>query len=261
MNDRNEVAGRIVYITLTAMAVVILCVTLYTFFGAARRQTEGKTSPETTGAKETTAPVTLAPHQKDPVRQPEETDEVPGKKTEADDPAGEDSQKEIDKEPEESAQPVDGTPLGSRVLLWPVTGPVSKAHDLSTTVFSLTMNDYRVHCGVDIEGFLGDAVRACGAGVITQIEQDPFMGTCVTMDLGGGLCAVYRNLSEALPDGLAVGTVCTAGQTIGAIGESAALEYADAPHLHFELQMNGTPIDPLSMLDPAGAGQPVYSEP
>ena len=57
---------------------------------------------------------------------------------------------------------------------------------------------------------------------------------------------VYANRTE-MPT-VAAGDTVTAGQTIGAVGDTALLEVGSAPHLHFEVLKNGDPVNPIDYL-------------
>ena len=106
------------------------------------------------------------------------------------------------------------------------------------------MQDYRVHSGIDIACEAGSNVIAFTDGVITSVSDDYFYGTTIVITHEQGVTSSYMNLSETLPDSIVVGAEIKAGQTIGYVGNTARIESKDAPHLHFELYVNGTPIDP-----------------
>lgn len=118
--------------------------------------------------------------------------------------------------------------------------------DFSDTVlvFSQTMKDYRTHLGVDITGELGQEVMAVADGVVTNVWQDPFMGTCVSIEHTGNAISYYKNLDPVVKEGIVIGASVKAGDVIGAVGESAMNEVAQDPHLHFELKVNDKHVDP-----------------
>ena len=134
------------------------------------------------------------------------------------------------------------------VFLAPLDGVVSKYHDVATPVYSITMNDWRVHQGIDIAATLGDGVKATAKGTVKEIWQDPFMGHCLSIDHGNGVVSIYKNLAETLVDGVVVGKTLEAGEVFAAVGESASVESADSPHLHFEMEVDGKAVDPLSYI-------------
>ena len=126
----------------------------------------------------------------------------------------------------------------------PVSGNIIIDYSDSVPVFSQTMNDYRTHLGVDILAPLGTEVTAVADGVITNVWQDPFMGTCITVEHSGNAVSVYKNLDPDVKDGIIIGASVKAGDIIGAVGESAMNEIAEEPHLHYELKVDGKHVDP-----------------
>lgn len=130
----------------------------------------------------------------------------------------------------------------------PVNGYISKDYSMDMPVFSLTMNDYRTHSGLDIQASVGSAVAAVAEGEVTKRYTDPFMGVCIEVTHGGGLVSKYMNLGEEYPKDAEVGCKVYGGQTIGCVGESAAVEAADTSHLHFELLQDGKNVNPLDYI-------------
>lgn len=183
-----------------------------------------------------------------PATQPAQTEDAIG--TQPDQPGV-----EIPEQTEPSVPTV--TPISWHL---PVSGGVlSKGHDLKTQVYSQTMNDYRVHCGVDLQVSLGDEVKAVADGVIGNIYADPFEGTCIRLLHKDGYVSVYKNLCPELIAGLKEGDSVAGGQTIATVGESAIIEICDEAHLHLEVYLNGHAIDPMSVL-PYDANEVIYSE-
>ena len=126
----------------------------------------------------------------------------------------------------------------------PVNGEISIDFSDTVPVFSETLNDYRTHLGVDISANLGDEVLAVASGVVTNVWDDPFMGTCVSIEHSGNAVSIYKNLDPDVADGIIIGASVEGGDLIGAVGESAMNELASEPHLHYELKVNGTHVDP-----------------
>lgn len=130
-------------------------------------------------------------------------------------------------------------------LSLPVSGVLSSKHDPELQVYSPTMNDYRVHLGIDINTTEGAAVYAAADGTVEKVWEDPMMGYCIAIAHGADSCTVYKNLAKTVAEGVAEGAKVNEGQLIGAIGDSAMLEVAHEPHLHFEMTVSGIQIDPL----------------
>ena len=127
----------------------------------------------------------------------------------------------------------------------PVSGKVSEYHDPKLQVYSDTMNDYRVHLGIDIATEAASPVYAAADGTVSKIWKDPLMGYCVAISHSGDSVTVYKNLANTLPSGIEEGIKVKAGQQIATVGESALTEIAEVPHLHFEMTVGGILVDPL----------------
>lgn len=146
--------------------------------------------------------------------------------------------------PEDTEKP--GTEDAAKIpeMIVPITGSLAKPHDESLPVYSQTMGDFRTHTGVDIAAAVGDSVLSVANGTVKEIYEDPFMGTSVAIAMNGDTVAIYKNLGS-IADGLTVGATVAAGDAIGTVGESAMIEIADEPHLHFELTVGGSAVDPM----------------
>lgn len=127
----------------------------------------------------------------------------------------------------------------------PVNGVLSKGHDSEVQVYSTTMNDYRVHLGLDIVTAEDAPVYAAADGKISRIWNDVWMGYCVAIEHSGNAYTIYQNLASTLPEGIVEGATVRAGQLIASVGDSAALEIAEEPHLHFEMTVGDLAVDPL----------------
>ncbi len=152
-----------------------------------------------------------------------------------------DDDNDDNKEPEDNPQP-------QPIYKAPCAGGLQKDYSEDVLVFSPTMNDHRVHLGIDISGKVGDPVYAFSDGTIEKVFSDPFMGKTIVIDHGNGLKSYYMNLAENVADGIEAGKKVTAGTLIGAIGETAIIECAESPHLHFELRLEDKRIDPTTYI-------------
>ncbi|MBQ9544259.1 MAG: peptidoglycan DD-metalloendopeptidase family protein [Clostridia bacterium] len=131
----------------------------------------------------------------------------------------------------------------------PVTGKILNGYSDDVLVYSVTMNDYRVHNGVDLAAPAGTPVLCFTDGTVGDVYEDPLMGCTVVVDHADGLRSVYQNLDADLPDGISVGKALKTGDVIGLVGESALIECSLDPHLHFELIKNSLSVDPGEYLD------------
>ncbi|MBO5305372.1 MAG: M23 family metallopeptidase [Clostridia bacterium] len=131
----------------------------------------------------------------------------------------------------------------------PVSGTLTKPHDAEKQVFSNTMNDYRVHLGVDIETAASAPVYAAADGTVAEVWEDPLMGQCIAVSHGGDAVSIYKNLATEVAEGIEAGSEVKCGQLLAYVGETAMTELADEPHLHFELTVAGLQVDPLEYFD------------
>lgn len=121
----------------------------------------------------------------------------------------------------------------------PVDAPITslfgpRVHPIFGTV--------RMHTGIDFGAASGTPIRAAAAGRVVQAGAMSGYGNVVVIDHGGGLATLYAHQSRVA---VAAGTQVQAGQVIGYVG---ATGYATGPHLHFEVRINGTPVDPMPYL-------------
>ena len=108
----------------------------------------------------------------------------------------------------------------------------------------------RFHNGIDIAAAYGANVEAAGTGRVAFAGVQGGYGETIVIDHGGGRQTRYAHLSERL---VQAGDSVQAGQIVGRAGSSGR---STGPHLHFELLMNGTPVDPRSALAGGGLGTP-----
>lgn len=132
------------------------------------------------------------------------------------------------------------------VFAMPVAGSVITAYSADKPVYDKTMGDWRVHDGVDISANEGTPVKACAAGVVSEIRTDDMLGQEIIITHAGGLKSIYANLTSQVT--VKKGQHVDVGDTLGAIGETAQGEVAVKPHLHFEMTRHGVDVDPLAVV-------------
>lgn len=118
-------------------------------------------------------------------------------------------------------------------LAWPAPGAV-------TSPFGQRWG--RMHTGIDIGSSTGAPIVAAAAGTVLVAGWGDGYGNTVVIDHGGGVATLYGHQSSI---GVAVGQSVTRGETIGAVGSTGR---STGPHLHFEVRINGSPVDPLGYL-------------
>ncbi len=153
---------------------------------------------------------------------------------------------------DEPDSPTGVTPVDPSTVLpefaSPAIGILGMKHDIDMPVYSKTMDDWRVHCGVDIVTAAGDKVMAAADGVVESVSEDPMYGTTVVISHNGGAKSIYGNLASELAEGIAVGYEIKCGEIIGCVGDTATLELAEEPHLHFQMTIGGKQVDPMDYI-------------
>jgi len=103
-------------------------------------------------------------------------------------------------------------------------------------------NGQETHPGIDIAVPIGSPVRASGGGTVLQTGEEAEYGVFVLLEHPGGYQTMYGHLSRVT---VATGQAVDAGQVIGLSGNSGR---SSAPHLHFEIRLDGQPIDPRTLV-------------
>jgi murein DD-endopeptidase MepM/ murein hydrolase activator NlpD len=122
---------------------------------------------------------------------------------------------------------------GSGQLIWPVNGPV---------VSPFGMRWGRLHAGVDIAVPSGTAIRAADSGTVALMGWVGGYGNYTCVQHTGSLSTCYAHQSSfATSNGASV----SQGQVIGYVGCTG---HCFGDHLHFEVRLNGSPVDPMGYL-------------
>ena len=134
---------------------------------------------------------------------------------------------------------VGALPTGGGQLLWPANGPMTSGYGYRTHPI---FGDGRMHTGIDIGAAYGAPVIAADAGVVAYVGVMSGYGNVIVVDHGGGLATTYNHLSAF---GVSSGQSVGRGVPIGNVGCTG---YCTGPHLHFEVRINGSPVDPMPYL-------------
>jgi len=126
----------------------------------------------------------------------------------------------------------DSTP-SSAGLIWPVNGPV-------TSPFGWRWG--RMHEGIDIGVGYGTPIHAAASGTVIYCGWESGYGNLTVLDNGGNLATAYGHQSSIA---VACGQHVNQGDVIGYVGCTG---HCFGPHLHFEVRINGGPVDPLGYL-------------
>jgi murein DD-endopeptidase MepM/ murein hydrolase activator NlpD len=131
-----------------------------------------------------------------------------------------------------SYRPPAATPSASG-FIWPVSGPV-------TSPFGMRWG--RMHTGIDIGVPYGTPIQGAASGQVIYAGWMDGYGNLVFIDHGRGISTGYAHQSSIA---VSNGQTVTQGQVIGYVGCTG---HCFGPHLHFEVRVNGSPVDPLGYL-------------
>jgi murein DD-endopeptidase MepM/ murein hydrolase activator NlpD len=118
-------------------------------------------------------------------------------------------------------------------LIWPVNAPV-------TSPFGWRWG--RMHQGIDLGAAEGTPIKAAASGTIIYCGWESGYGNLTVIDHGGNLATAYGHQSSIA---VACGQQVAQGELIGYVGNTG---HSTGPHLHFEVRINGEPVDPLGYL-------------
>ena len=133
----------------------------------------------------------------------------------------------------------------SGVIVYPTSKNIIKKYSGENPVFSKTLNDWRVHNGIDLAAEQGSKVKSITSGKVKEIFNDAMFGTTMVIEHDGGFTAYYSGLGETTL--VKVDDKVEAGQEIASINNIPS-ESADGYHLHLSIKKDGKFVDPVEVL-------------
>lgn len=131
-------------------------------------------------------------------------------------------------------------------LSWPLPGYYRLSSDYNHVRVIYGVRD--VHRGMDLPAPAGTPIYAAARGQVSTIAHWSY-GTCVKIDHGSGLVSIYGHMIARYVEN---GQMVEKGTQIGGVGSTGN---STGNHLHFEVDLNGSPVSPRNYLDPAVVGQ------
>lgn len=128
---------------------------------------------------------------------------------------------------------------GSGVFVWPTSGPITSPFGYRIhPIFGTQI----YHSGIDIGVDTGTPIVAADSGVVIEADWLGGYGYAVVIDHGNGLSTLYGHNSELA---VSPGQSVQQGQVIAYAGSTG---YSTGPHCHFEVRVDGSPVDPMGYL-------------
>ena len=124
---------------------------------------------------------------------------------------------------------------GTGQFAWPIPGYTTLSSDFGTVRYIYGVKD--VHRGMDVPAPAGTPIYAAADGVVSTKAHWSY-GTCVKISHSPSLVTIYGHMS-ARAAGITDGVFVTKGQLIGYVGSTGN---STGNHLHFEVNVNGTPV-------------------
>ena len=125
----------------------------------------------------------------------------------------------------------------------PLSNTVQKIFSADAPLYSETMRDWRLHTGTDFAGEENQIVKSTARGTVAEIREDPMWGSVIVIDHGVGVLSRYCGVKASV----SVGDKVEASTPIGTL-VSIPCESAQILHLHFEMSVDGVPIDPVEAI-------------
>ena len=135
----------------------------------------------------------------------------------------------------------DGSRYVGGKFLWPSTNSYRITSPYSMRVHP-TLGVYKQHTGIDIGASYGTNVLAAADGTVIIAGWNNAYGNYVVINHGGGVTTLYGHNSSLT---VSKGQKVSRGQVIAKVGSTG---YSTGPHIHFEVQVNGSPVNPMSYL-------------
>jgi murein DD-endopeptidase MepM/ murein hydrolase activator NlpD len=132
--------------------------------------------------------------------------------------------------------------LASTPSIMPTPGWISS--QFSQSRFHPVLHLNRPHEGIDLSAPMGAPIIAPAAGRVLSVTYEPGYGNTFQIDHGNGIVTKFAHCSRIV---VHVGQQVTRGQLIATVGNTGL---ATGPHLHYEVHVNGKPVDPLKYVLP-----------
>ncbi|MGE9984600.1 M23 family metallopeptidase [Desulfovibrio sp. SGI.169] len=127
--------------------------------------------------------------------------------------------------------------LASMPSIWPAVGFVSSSFGMRRSPFGGGGGQF--HKGLDISNRIGTPIVASAHGTVTLAARDGAYGNSVEINHGGGIVTKYGHMQRCT---VQPGQWVKRGETIGYIGMTGR---TTGPHLHYEVRLNGVPVNPM----------------
>lgn len=128
---------------------------------------------------------------------------------------------------------------GTGQMMYPIVAPITSPFGYRTHPI---LGHQRFHAGIDFGADYGTVIYAADSGNVVFSGWYGGYGNTVIIEHGNGISTLYAHSSELY---IAEGQAIQKGQPIATVGSTG---FSTGPHLHFEVRINGEPVDPIQYL-------------
>jgi murein DD-endopeptidase MepM/ murein hydrolase activator NlpD len=132
-----------------------------------------------------------------------------------------------------------GSGVGTGDMTWPVNGPIVSPYGYRIHPI---LGYRKLHTGIDFAVGYGTPIRAADSGMVIYATWMSGYGNVIVIDHGRGISTLYAHQSSLAAGS---GVLVSRGQVVGYVGSTG---FSTGPHLHFEVRVNGDPVDPMGYL-------------
>lgn len=131
-------------------------------------------------------------------------------------------------------------------LKWPIVGNVLLNFSMDKTIYFPTLDLYKYSPAIVIEAAEGTPVTAATNAIVTDVYCDDEIGNAVVMNIGGGYELTYGQLDKIA---VSKGEGVKAGELVGYVATPTKYYSIEGSNVYFKLTKDGTPVNPLSILE------------
>ena len=130
-------------------------------------------------------------------------------------------------------------------LLWPTVGNILINYSMDSPVYFSTLEQYKYHPAIVIQGKEGQNIMAAARGRVTKIEKTEELGNVITMELGNGYEVIYGQLGNLQ---VKEGDLVEKGDYIADIAKTTKYYSVEGDNIYFAVKKDGKPVNPMTKL-------------
>ena len=130
-------------------------------------------------------------------------------------------------------------------LLWPIVGNILINYSMDSPVYFPTLEQYKYHPAIVIQGKEGQNIVAAARGRVTKIEKTEELGNVITMELGNGYEVIYGQLGNIQ---VKEGDLVEQGAYIADIAKTTKYYSVEGDNVYFAVKKDGQPVNPMIKL-------------